>query len=644
MKKVFFLFLFLLIPLVHAQSQVNDYNDYKSLTLGVDFTSRFELEQEAEGRRVDFVVANLSFFPQNDVNLDVEKLQAVSTPPAQVSQTQNMISYQWLEPQEQRFNFGFRSKVKAENALVAVKDKILFPIDPVEEEYTKPTEFIDINPGIRQQAAQLATGEDDLFVVAFKVGDWVEKNVKYDLNTLTADVVKPSSWVFQYREGVCDELTNLFLSMMRSLGVPGRFVSGLAYSNIGHQWGPHGWAELYFPKKGWVPFDVTYGQLGWVDPTHIKLKVSVDSGDSSVKYLWRAFGVKFKSEKINLTAFLQDSQGKVGRQADFSIRPLVNNVGPGSYVPLEITITSQKEYYLPESFVMTKAPELTEKNVKRVLLKPQGTGHVYWTAILPKDADPGFAYTTFLEVEDFFHSVASANISYSRSGKVYSKQEANTLISVNENSQEDLTSSDLVLSCKGPDYMFSYERAQASCSLQNRGKDELNDVQICRASECRTVSLGVGQERTVNISLGELKVGLNRVGFTAQATGMSARDDLLVNVLQSPDLVLTGINVPQAVNYDENFNVSFILSVKVPVQNVEIFINNHSVTTIPNLESSKKVIITGFASDYVRRKAADIHIHFNDENGKEYDFLRSVPVSVENVPWFIQALMWLRII
>ena len=73
-------------------------------------------------------------------------------------------------------------------------------------------------------------------------------------------MTEPATWVYDNRQGVCDELTGLFISMLRELGIPARFVSGVSYTNLpefAKPWGGHGWAEVWFPDVGWVPFDVT---------------------------------------------------------------------------------------------------------------------------------------------------------------------------------------------------------------------------------------------------------------------------------------------------------------------------------------------------------------------------------------------------
>ena len=136
-------------------------------------------------------------------------------------------------------------------------------------------------------------------VIVFKIGEWTKKNIKYDLSTLTESVSQKASWVLKNKEGVCDELTNLFISMLRSVGIPARFVTGMVYTNMESSWGNHGWAEVYFPGKGRVPWDVTFGQFGWVDPSHVKLDDDVDSGESSVNYKWRSRNIRRREQDSN---------------------------------------------------------------------------------------------------------------------------------------------------------------------------------------------------------------------------------------------------------------------------------------------------------------------------------------------------------
>ena len=94
----------------------------------------------------------------------------------------------------------------------------------------------------------------------------------------------------------------MLIALNRALGIPARFISGVSYTNsdlFTEKWGPHGWAEVYFPGYGWIPFDVTYGEYGFVDPTHIRLKESLDATEASTSYQWLSTNVDLKTAPLD---------------------------------------------------------------------------------------------------------------------------------------------------------------------------------------------------------------------------------------------------------------------------------------------------------------------------------------------------------
>ena len=65
-------------------------------------------------------------------------------------------------------------------------------------------------------------------------------------------------YVVDVRHGDCGQVALLYISLMRSLGVPARWESGWMLhpgeKNL------HDWAEVYFEGVGWVPIDVSFGR------------------------------------------------------------------------------------------------------------------------------------------------------------------------------------------------------------------------------------------------------------------------------------------------------------------------------------------------------------------------------------------------
>ena len=70
-------------------------------------------------------------------------------------------------------------------------------------------------------------------------------------------------WALEKKIGDCTEFADLFLALCRANRLPARFCEGYLISDVAKDdTAKHDWAEVYFAKYGWVPFD----------PFHAKLK------------------------------------------------------------------------------------------------------------------------------------------------------------------------------------------------------------------------------------------------------------------------------------------------------------------------------------------------------------------------------------
>lgn len=113
---------------------------------------------------------------------------------------------------------------------------------------------------VKEQARKIAGSEKDAWTVARKLADWTFKNLEWK-HVQSADAAQ----TLATREADCSEFSALFVAMARSLGLPARMVSGLAYS--GNSFGGHAWVEVWAGK--WIELDPTWG-TDFVDATHIR--------------------------------------------------------------------------------------------------------------------------------------------------------------------------------------------------------------------------------------------------------------------------------------------------------------------------------------------------------------------------------------
>lgn len=82
------------------------------------------------------------------------------------------------------------------------------------------------------------------------------------------------------KKGVCQDFAHLLLQMLRSAGVPCRYVSGYICPNkIGMrgEGATHAWVEVYSPLQGWLGIDPTNNI--WVMENHVKLSVGINFKD-----------------------------------------------------------------------------------------------------------------------------------------------------------------------------------------------------------------------------------------------------------------------------------------------------------------------------------------------------------------------------
>lgn len=300
MKKLLFVLLvFLILPVVVGQDWLQSGEYLISLNMG----SEFSLAAETEDYKVEYISVMLSFFPENGLQQEVLNLE---TEP-EAKRINHDYEFKWLDPEEGDYGFNLKAEVKTKNYKHKVAEKIYFPVSVGEEyqEWLESSELIESDDAsIIQQASDIAKGNDDLYDVVHDLAKWVNENVEYDI-AYGKDFEK-ASWVLHNKRGTCDEYTTLFIAMCRSLGIPAKYVGGIAYSNI-HEiegFASHAWAEVYFPDYGWIPFDTTYWQFGFVDASHVILKEFINPDESSTTYEWKGLDADLNAKKLQINASL----------------------------------------------------------------------------------------------------------------------------------------------------------------------------------------------------------------------------------------------------------------------------------------------------------------------------------------------------
>ena len=118
-------------------------------------------------------------------------------------------------------------------------------------EHTAPSPLID--PGTVSGLARDACGNSDsLLETVRRITSWVYGEVRYLRGRTT--VATTAAQVASTMEGVCQDKAHLAIGMLRSLGVPCRYLSGLLAGQKGET---HSWLEFLHPEDGWLGADPT---------------------------------------------------------------------------------------------------------------------------------------------------------------------------------------------------------------------------------------------------------------------------------------------------------------------------------------------------------------------------------------------------
>jgi len=617
MKEVVFsILVILLVPFVYSQDWFN--SEFVSLNVSVDSSL---IITPGINPFVEYVRADVLFVPRNS---DFVAVRKVSSFPKSVFSSEHA-RFEWNNPSGV-LNFGYSAVVDVVNDVPRVRSKL--PVSSKGfENFVNPSLIIDSSPAIVGQANLLALGDDDLFSVVSKIGFWVKNNIEYNLSA--ADISRPASWVFENRVGTCDELTSLFISMVRSLKIPARFVSGVAFSNS-TGWSAHGWAEVYFSGVGWVPFDPTFGQFGWIDPGHVKLRESIDPLEPSTVIEWRARDVDVKVSDLHLSASLLNYSGKVPSELSFSVHPLRKRVGFNGYNGIVVEIENLADYYVASEFVLSRVSEMSfDDSAKQIVLPPHGRGRLFWI-VKVNDLDPYFDYTLPLVVSN---GRASAKSSFS-SGRwdiVFSKSDVDSAVSA-----LSLEPDPFSLSCFLDDDVIRSDVGRVDCILKNNLAFEL-PVVVCSGS-CKQIDLVDSASVSFDVPA---VFGVNEVVVSASSDDFSTKSIMSLIRLDSPKILISDFSVSDI--SDSELVASFVLdrvSFSYP-RNVSVSLKGGGVSSFVELgdllvDQSVSVSIDSsklYSSDFF------VSISYSDDFGKHFSESKFFSIDIK-LPWYKRLFGW----
>lgn len=147
----------------------------------------------------------------------------------------------------------------------------LTPLNPIVAlDYARP-EKSESETQIKEILALCPITNDD-----WGIADWANKyvyeNFTYEKGITTIETTVEE--ILKHGKGVCQDFAHVLLQLLRTAGLPARYVSGYICPNrdgLRGEGATHAWVEVWLQGKGWKGIDPTNNM--WVATSHIQLAV-----------------------------------------------------------------------------------------------------------------------------------------------------------------------------------------------------------------------------------------------------------------------------------------------------------------------------------------------------------------------------------
>jgi len=154
--------------------------------------------------------------------------------------------------------------------------------------FLKADRLVPVNGEIKKLAEEITHGKSNNLEKARAIYDYLIDELTYSKDDPKVCGIGDSLLTLQYKKGICTDYHSLFISLVRSLGIPAKFEIGFRMPKEpqeGKLNGYHCWAKFYIKGKGWIPVDISeadkYPQkrdyyFGNIDEDRIRLTAGRD--------------------------------------------------------------------------------------------------------------------------------------------------------------------------------------------------------------------------------------------------------------------------------------------------------------------------------------------------------------------------------
>jgi transglutaminase-like putative cysteine protease len=155
-------------------------------------------------------------------------------------------------------------------------------------DYLQPTPVVEIGRDAVTWARKYLRGDQPIGAALQEMNEAINREFQYESGSTENST--PLATVWKMRKGVCQDLAHIGLSILRTAGLPARYVCGYIETNPprapdGRQRrltgavATHAWIEVLVPGMQWVAIDPTNRQ--WIDERYVTVSFGRDYRDAT---------------------------------------------------------------------------------------------------------------------------------------------------------------------------------------------------------------------------------------------------------------------------------------------------------------------------------------------------------------------------
>lgn len=122
---------------------------------------------------------------------------------------------------------------------------------------------------------EIDSSDKSIIAIAQQCNEYIFTNFTYTKGITNIETTIDE--ILEHRKGVCQDFALVLLQLLRTAGIPSRYVSGYICPNesgLRGEGATHAWVEIYSPIQGWLGIDPTNNI--WTMDNHVKLSVGLN--------------------------------------------------------------------------------------------------------------------------------------------------------------------------------------------------------------------------------------------------------------------------------------------------------------------------------------------------------------------------------